>query len=321
MGILTITLNAAINAAYVVEGYAHGGANRVLRGTRCRGARATTWTGCWRRWARLSPPPGSSGAMPGASSRPRSAGIAAGFGWLATGESRTCHTILEQDTGIATEILEAGPSLTQNAMDDLLIDLPVLLDWADTVVVSGSSPPGATPAFLEALAAAVRQGASRFAVDSSGETLQALLTGKPDVVKPNEDEIRQLMGRSASLDEQVALVQGDVIGTTLPDDAEGDPLPWPGWGAPRHEVSRAPGHTTGDQAGQHGWLPAMPCWPGSLPPGSPARTMPTRCVQAWPPAPPPPLKRWLSRLTAMRWHASADWWRWLRMGDERERRS
>ena len=66
----------------------------------------------------------------------------------------------------------------------------------------------------------MRAGARRFAVDSSGATLQALLTGKPDVLKPNEDEIRHLMGRSAPLEEQIAFIRSDLLGERLGPDAK-----------------------------------------------------------------------------------------------------
>jgi tagatose 6-phosphate kinase len=219
---LTITLNAAVDATYVVEGYRHGDANRVLRKHAMPGGKGNNVARVLNGLGEIVTATGFLGGETGLciDAGLMRAGIATRFGWLAAGESRTCHTILEADSGIATEILEAGPTLTDGDMEAMLGALTDLVAWADVVVVSGSAPPGATPAFLEGVARIARKGADRFVVDASGATLTGFLTGRPDVLKPNETEIRQLMGRSTSLEEQIAWVRSDLIGSRLGSDAK-----------------------------------------------------------------------------------------------------
>lgn len=48
-------------------------------------------------------------------------------------------------------------------------------------------------------------------VDSSGSTLDALLEGKPDVVKPNEHEIDALIGHPATVDERIRYAREELI--------------------------------------------------------------------------------------------------------------
>jgi tagatose 6-phosphate kinase len=218
---LTVTLNAAVDATYVVEGYRHGDANRVLRKHAMPGGKGNNVARVLAGMGEIVTATGFLGGDTGCfiDAGLRRAGIATRFGWLTSGESRTCHTILEVDTGMATEILEAGPALTDGDMDALFGALPDLVAWADVVVVSGSAPPGATPAFLEGFARIARKGADRFVVDASGAALAGLLDGGPDVLKPNEAEIRQLMGRDATLEEQIASVRHDLIGSRLGPDA------------------------------------------------------------------------------------------------------
>lgn len=213
MKCVTITLNAAVDATYVVERFAPGGANRIVRKHEVPGGKGNNV-------ARILSARGhaviATGFLGGEHGRfiergLQEAGIEPRFVWLGHGESRTCHTILERDTGRATEILEAGPEIDDDDCERLLERLPRLVDAIDAVVISGSAPAGAGPEFLERLAAIVRAGSSRMVVDSSGESLVSLLSGRPDLIKPNEDEMRVLMGQADSLERQIAFVGSSLI--------------------------------------------------------------------------------------------------------------
>jgi fructose-1-phosphate kinase PfkB-like protein len=105
-------------------------------------------------------------------------------------------------------------------MEEMLGAIEDLVACADVVIVSGSAPPGATPAFLQGVARIARKGTDRFVVDASGAALDGLLTGRPDIVKPNETEIRHLMGRPAPLDEQIAWIRNDLAGSHLGQNAK-----------------------------------------------------------------------------------------------------
>ena len=159
MTCLTITLNAAIDATYVVERFAHGGLNRVIRKHTRPGGKGNNVA---RIVAAMGHPVTATGFLGGDTGLAieaglRQAGVATCFRRLVAGESRTCHTILEQDTGAATEILETGPNLTGEDMKGMISTLPDLLDHAEIVVISGSAPAGATAVFLSQLARTVRR--------------------------------------------------------------------------------------------------------------------------------------------------------------------
>lgn len=64
------------------------------------------------------------------------------------------------------------------------------------VVGAGSLPPGADPALYATAAGVARRAGARFALDSSGAALLAGLDGRPDVVKPNVEELAEAAGRS-----------------------------------------------------------------------------------------------------------------------------
>ncbi|HVL23188.1 MAG TPA: 1-phosphofructokinase family hexose kinase [Thermomicrobiales bacterium] len=217
MHILTITLNAAVDATYVVDRLTVGGANRVRRLYQMPGGKGNNVARVLRAQGHAVTATGFLGGSTGAfiEARLRETGVTPAFVWLETGASRTCHTILDAEQGEATEVLEAGPELTARDGERLLGHLPALLETADAVVISGSAPAGVTRPFLERLARLVRDGTGRMIVDSSGETLAALLAGRPDLIKPNAAEMAALMGRDVSVEEQIAFARDDLIGARL----------------------------------------------------------------------------------------------------------
>lgn len=213
MDCLTITLNAAVDETYVVDRFHRGEAHRLVRKHTMPGGKGNNVA---RVLAGFGHAVTATGFLAGHTGEfietgLRDAGIYPQFTWLESGESRTCHTILETDSGVASELLEAGPCVSETDMNGFLEALPRLVEEVDVVVVSGSALPGVTPAFLEELTSIVRRGSPALAIDSSGQTLQTLLSGKPDIVKPNMVELEQLMGRSASTEAHVAFVQTELL--------------------------------------------------------------------------------------------------------------
>ena len=202
MNVLTITLNAAIDATYVVARFEPGGANRVIRKHAMPGGKGNNVARVLSAQGHAVVASGFLGGTSGAFIEEglRQAGIEPRFVWLDSVESRTCHTVLDQDSGEATEILESGPAVSEGDCERLLEQVAGLLESSPVVVISGSAPVGATPDFLERLAIIVRAGSIRVVVDSSGQTLVSLLAGRPDVIKPNESELRALMGLAGLTD-------------------------------------------------------------------------------------------------------------------------
>ncbi len=221
MNCLTITLNAAVDATYVVEQFAPGGTNRVVRKHEMPGGKGNNVARILAARGHAVVATGFLGGQHGEFIERglRQAGIETRFTWLNPGESRTCHTILQRNTGEATEILEVGPELDDDDRERFLASLPPLVDSVDVAVISGSAPVGAGPKFLERLAEVVRVGTSRMVVDSSGESLVSLLSGRPDLIKPNEGETRALAGHADSLERQIAFARSSLIARKMAPQA------------------------------------------------------------------------------------------------------
>jgi 1-phosphofructokinase len=98
--------------------------------------------------------------------------------------------------GQVTKFNEEGPELTASDSRSLLLAVREAARGAGWVVSCGSLPRGLAPDFhAEVVGAAHAEGAWA-AVDTSGEALELALLAKPDLVKPNRDELEEAVGWS-----------------------------------------------------------------------------------------------------------------------------
>lgn len=115
------------------------------------------------------------------------------------GETRTNVTVVEGDR-VLTKINSPGPELTAPEAAALLA--AVREDFAGTRVdwlaCCGSLPRGLAPGWYAELVGRVRDRGARTAVDTSGPALLAVLGARPDVVKPNREELAEAAGREVA---------------------------------------------------------------------------------------------------------------------------
>jgi 1-phosphofructokinase len=150
--------------------------------------------------------------LPGADSDPVLAGLresAVPFVSLPIDEPLRTNVALTEPGGVTTKINEPGPVLAadqQEALIKLLLESSRGASW---VVLAGSLPPGFPVDFYATVARRIREAGNGttplIAVDSSGAPLAAALTGdgtgtggtstgsgKPDLLKPNAEELAEL---------------------------------------------------------------------------------------------------------------------------------
>jgi 1-phosphofructokinase family hexose kinase len=110
----------------------------------------------------------------------------------ASGETRTCVSVLDHSTGALTEIYERGQAIDPAAWDALEALVGIELDRGDiaTVAVSGSLPPGAPADGYGRIAriAAARPRPVAVLADTYGPALAAVLAEAPTIVKVNAAE-------------------------------------------------------------------------------------------------------------------------------------
>ncbi|AZS37074.1 Tagatose-6-phosphate kinase [Microbacterium lemovicicum] len=114
------------------------------------------------------------------------------------GRVRANLTVADPD-GTTTKINLPGAQLDRNEKAALIDGIVTASRGADWVVLAGSLPPGAGDGFytevVEAVRGASRGSAPRIAVDTSGAALAHVVAhARPDLIKPNEDELAELVG-------------------------------------------------------------------------------------------------------------------------------
>lgn len=125
------------------------------------------------------------------------------------GDTRTNVSIVEADH-VLTKINAAGPELSAEESAALLAT--VRRDFTgpdvDWLACCGSLPRGLEPGWYTELVGQVHSGGARIALDTSGPALLAALGARPDVVKPNREELAEAVGRPlATVGDVVAAAQ------------------------------------------------------------------------------------------------------------------
>ena len=108
------------------------------------------------------------------------------------GETRTTINIMDKKSGNETEIKEKGPFIKEEDTSSLFSSLDRNIKENDIVILSGSLPDGIRKdVYREISELSERKGASTL-LDTGGGLLKISLRGKYLLVKPNENEIRDL---------------------------------------------------------------------------------------------------------------------------------
>lgn len=110
------------------------------------------------------------------------------------GAVRSNVSVVEPD-GTVTKINEVGPRLTPAEVEALEQVVAGLAPRAEWVVCAGSLPAGVGTDFYARLVGVLRPAGGRIAVDTSGEPLARCIDAGPDLLKPNHEELAELVGR------------------------------------------------------------------------------------------------------------------------------
>lgn len=193
--ILTVTPNPSLDRTYEVPSLVRG---EVLRATADRMdpggkgvnvSRAVAAAG--HRTVAVMPLGGPAGAVVAALLGEEGIPVA---GVPVLGHTRSNISVAEPD-GTLTKINAAGPDLSAAEAEALLRTLGEHAGDASWTACCGSLPRGLPPEWYAELVARVHRAGSRIALDTSGPALTAALSARPDVVKPNAEELAEAVGR------------------------------------------------------------------------------------------------------------------------------
>lgn len=200
--ILTITMNPSIDIAYQLSTFQLDTVNRVSETHKTPGGKGLNVT---RVLAQLGDPVSASGLIGGKVGEFIEEGlehdnISHSF-YKISGDTRNCIAILHD--GKQTEILEKGPTITDDESQGFLEYLEKILANVELVTISGSLPEGISSDYYSRIIEICHSKNIPVVLDCSGETLKKTLEGysKPIVIKPNTDELSQLLGQEVENDD------------------------------------------------------------------------------------------------------------------------
>jgi len=195
--VVTVTLNAAVDRTYSIEGFALDRVHRPSESRVVAGGKGVNVARVLRRLGGDALATGFAGGYHGrfVERSLNEEGIPHEF-VRTRGESRLCIAIVDPATGTQTEVNENGPTVTLSEVRRLVRRVDELLSrvrpkW---VVLSGSVPPGAPDDIYARLIERARDAGVRTVLDASGGPLSRGVAARPWMVKPNRAEMGHLSG-------------------------------------------------------------------------------------------------------------------------------
>ncbi|WP_042477354.1 1-phosphofructokinase [Bacillus ndiopicus] len=202
--ITTITLNAAIDQVYEMDSFIVGQTNRVINKRQQGGGKGVNVA---RVITALGGQACISGFVGGLNGKKidlllKEEKMHAEFVHIA-GESRVCLTVIDKQTENITELLEQGPTIQPEEWQRLLLWLKEQTKKSTYFVLSGSLPKGLPTTAYATMITLLKQKGARVMLDTSGEALYEGVRAVPFAIKPNEDEVTQLLGKAVESEQDL----------------------------------------------------------------------------------------------------------------------
>ncbi|WP_394432958.1 1-phosphofructokinase family hexose kinase [Streptomyces sp. SGAir0957] len=194
--ILTVTLNTALDITYRVDALRPHASHRVREVTERPGGKGLNVARVLAALGHEVTVTGFAGGATGRTLQDHLLGADSLRDALVpvSGSTRRTIAVADAATGDTTQLNEPGPLISpaewtafQEAYEDLL-------GSASAVALCGSLPPGVPVNAYATLVRAARSASVPVLLDTSGEPLRRGIAARPDIVKPNADELAELTG-------------------------------------------------------------------------------------------------------------------------------
>ena len=191
---MTVTLNPAVDKTYTTQRLSVGNVNRMRTSMNIAGGKGVNVTKILRQYGFMVAATGFLGGYSGRfiEEELEKRGVECRFIHV-EGETRSNMNILADD-GYVTEILEPGPTVSEQGRNRFLEQYDALLSECGLVVLSGSVAQGLEADIYENLVMRATDASVPVYLDSSGESLRFGIRAKPQLIKPNWRELEYLMG-------------------------------------------------------------------------------------------------------------------------------
>ncbi|TXS16317.1 1-phosphofructokinase family hexose kinase [Streptomyces sp. adm13(2018)] len=193
--ILTVTLNTAVDLTYRVPALTPHASHRVTQVIERPGGKGLNVARVLAALGHETVATGFAGGATGAVLREQLAATPVRDALVETeGPTRRTVAIVDTATGDTTQLNEPGPTVGAAEWTAFRARFTELLDGAAAVALCGSLPPGIHVGAYAELVRLARTAGVPVLLDTSGEPLRRGIAARPDLVKPNADELAQLTG-------------------------------------------------------------------------------------------------------------------------------
>lgn len=193
--ILTVTLNAAIDITYKVAALTPHTTHRVCEVVERPGGKGVNVARVLAALGHESVVTGFAGGSTGAVLREMLAPMGPHDALVeVAGATRRTIAVADHASGDTTQLNEPGPTVAPEEWAAFLSSYDSLLREAEAVALCGSLPPGIHVGAYAELVRRARAAGVPVLLDTSGEPLRRGVAARPDLVKPNADELARLTG-------------------------------------------------------------------------------------------------------------------------------
>lgn len=200
--ITTVTLNPAVDKTYTGTRLLPGHVNRMDSLKSIAGGKGVNVTKVLRRFDIPVRAMGFLGGYTGSFIEDFVKEIGAKCDFVHVSQDTRCSMNLLTEDGYVTEILEPGPFISEEEMQQFLSAYEKAVKDSEAVILSGSAPLGVQEGIYAALIETAKQSGKKVFLDTSGSFLKKGAAAKPYLIKPNLKELAVLTGKSIKTKEE-----------------------------------------------------------------------------------------------------------------------
>ncbi len=196
--VLTVTLNPAVDKTCYINELLLGQVNRLQEVMSIAGGKGVNVTKVLRQFECPVVAMGFIGGYTGKLIQDRLMEMGAECHFTHIEQATRVSTNILADNGYVTEVLEPGPTISEEEMRRFLSEYKRQLQRVKMVVLSGSIPKGVPENIYETLTVLAKEAGCKVFLDTSGEALKMGVKAVPYFLKPNKRELEYLVGRKLS---------------------------------------------------------------------------------------------------------------------------
>lgn len=192
--VVTVCMNPAIDKTVEISELIKGGLNRISKVTYDAGGKGINVSKTICALGGRSIATGFLGGTAGKTIENvlKAQGISCDFVYV-EGETRTNTKVFEA-SGTVTELNEPGPEIGEKSLDALMKKLEVYASKDVLFVLSGSVPKGVPANIYAKIIEMVHKQGAKVLLDADGELFEKAILAKPDMIKPNKEELQEFAG-------------------------------------------------------------------------------------------------------------------------------